>query len=94
MPEKRTIRIGGTLSSQSQAHSDPFTNKSIEGCSGAGTDRRDAIRAFAANHPHDPVDVIIGDWLSEANMTVRAATKSEGMRPETLSSMEKNVQLN
>lgn len=33
------------------------------------------MRSFAANHTSDPVDVIIGDWLSEANMTARGASK-------------------
>lgn len=31
---------------------------------------------FAANYPNDPVDVIMGDWMSEANMTSRAASKT------------------
>ena len=31
---------------------------------------------LARNHPNDPVDVIIGDWMSEYNMTTRAASKS------------------
>lgn len=34
------------------------------------------MAAFAANHPSDPVDVLIGDWMSEANMTSRAALKT------------------
>ncbi|WPH04395.1 Hypothetical protein R9X50_00728600 [Acrodontium crateriforme] len=45
----------------------------IAGCSGSATDRRHAMALLAHNHPHDPIDVIIGDWLSEANMTSRAA---------------------
>ncbi|GAB7350732.1 hypothetical protein MBLNU459_g1283t2 [Dothideomycetes sp. NU459] len=40
------------------------------------SDRRYAMRTFAKNYTSDPVDVIIGDWLSEANMTTRAASKS------------------
>jgi hypothetical protein len=32
---------------------------------------------FAKNHPCDPVDVIIGDWMSEANMTARGVMKTE-----------------
>jgi hypothetical protein len=31
--------------------------------------------SFASNYPTDPVDVIIGDWMSEANMTGRAGSK-------------------
>lgn len=49
----------------------------IAGCSGAATDRRAAMAHLAKNHPTDPVDVIIGDWMSEFNMTTRAAMKSE-----------------
>ncbi|KUJ20437.1 DUF1446 domain-containing protein [Mollisia scopiformis] len=44
----------------------------IAGASGSASDRRHAIAAFAANYPSDPVDVIIGDWLSEANMAALA----------------------
>lgn len=35
---------------------------------------------LAANYPNDPIDVIMGDWMSEANMTSRAAMKADGMR--------------
>lgn len=49
----------------------------IAGCSGAATDRRAAMAHLAKNYPTDPVDVIIGDWMSEFNMTTRAAMKSE-----------------
>lgn len=49
----------------------------IGGCSGSGVDRRDAIRQFAANHESDPVDVIIGDWMSEANMTAKGVMRTE-----------------
>jgi hypothetical protein len=48
------------------------------GASGSTSDRRHAISAFAANYPQDPVDVIIGDWMSEYNMTSRGASKSAG----------------
>ncbi|KAI7218781.1 DUF1446-domain-containing protein [Hortaea werneckii] len=48
----------------------------IAGCSGAATDRRHAMAMLAANCPNDPVDVIMGDWMSEANMTSRAALKT------------------
>jgi hypothetical protein len=50
----------------------------IAGVSGAATDRRHAMTQLATNHPHDPIDVIIGDWMSEANMTARAASKLDG----------------
>ena len=36
------------------------------------------MAAFAANHPHDPVDVIISDYMSEANMVVAASRKLAG----------------
>jgi hypothetical protein len=48
----------------------------IAGCSGAVTDRRAAMAQLAKNYPTDPLDVIIGDWMSEFNMTTRAANKS------------------
>ncbi|RMY82632.1 hypothetical protein D0862_11947 [Hortaea werneckii] len=48
----------------------------IAGCSGAATDRRHAMAMLAANCPNDPIDVIVGDWMSEANMTSRAALKT------------------
>ncbi len=46
----------------------------IAGCSGAATDRRLAMAELAANAPNDPIDVIIGDWMSEFNMTARAGS--------------------
>lgn len=33
---------------------------------------------MASNYPNDPVDVIIGDWLSEANLTALNARKLSG----------------
>ncbi|TKA35369.1 hypothetical protein B0A54_13448 [Friedmanniomyces endolithicus] len=33
---------------------------------------------LAANHPNDPIDVLTGDWMSEANMTARATLKMAG----------------
>ncbi|KAK1078249.1 hypothetical protein LTR33_007396 [Friedmanniomyces endolithicus] len=33
---------------------------------------------LAANHPNDPIDVLTGDWMSEANMTARATMKIAG----------------
>ncbi|KAH9206871.1 hypothetical protein DL95DRAFT_429387 [Leptodontidium sp. 2 PMI_412] len=39
------------------------------GASGSASDRRHAFASLAANYPSDPVDVIVGDWMSEANMT-------------------------
>ncbi|KAK6431388.1 hypothetical protein LTR95_012452 [Oleoguttula sp. CCFEE 5521] len=48
----------------------------IAGVSGAATDRRQAMAQMAANHPRDPIDVMIGDWLSEANMTSRGVARS------------------
>ncbi|KXL46451.1 hypothetical protein M433DRAFT_88046 [Acidomyces richmondensis BFW] len=47
----------------------------IAGCSGAATDRRHAMKMLASNYPNDPVDVIMGDWMSEANMTSRSISK-------------------
>jgi hypothetical protein len=48
----------------------------IAGCSGSASDRRHAMHSFASNHPNDPVDVIMGDWMSEMNMTGRAWSKT------------------
>ncbi|KAE9994090.1 hypothetical protein EG327_001488 [Venturia inaequalis] len=47
----------------------------IAGCSGSASDRRHAMLSFASNYPNDPVDVIVGDWMSEANMTSRGGSK-------------------
>ncbi|PYH89119.1 DUF1446-domain-containing protein [Aspergillus ellipticus CBS 707.79] len=47
----------------------------IAGASGSSADRRHAIADFARNHPRDPVDVIIADFMSEANMVTAAARK-------------------
>lgn len=49
----------------------------VLGASGAVSDRRDAFREMSQNYPNDPVDVIIGDWMSEANMTVAAGRKTD-----------------
>lgn len=39
---------------------------------------------LAANHPNDPIDVICGDWMSEANMTARATLKTDGTHSWTV----------
>jgi Acyclic terpene utilisation family protein AtuA len=51
------------------------------GASGSATDRRKAMAMFAHNYPNDPVDVIIGDWMSEANMTSAAGRKTDSKKP-------------
>ncbi|KAF2788661.1 DUF1446-domain-containing protein [Melanomma pulvis-pyrius CBS 109.77] len=33
---------------------------------------------LAENYENDPIDVLVGDWMSEGNMTVRAGTKISG----------------
>lgn len=47
---------------------------------------------LAANCPNDPIDVIMGDWMSEANMTSRAALKTtnggEAYEPSFLEALE------
>ncbi|KAL4782131.1 hypothetical protein BJX76DRAFT_349600 [Aspergillus varians] len=43
--------------------------------SGSASDRRHAIAEFARNYPQDPVDVIIADFMSEANMVVAAGRR-------------------
>ncbi|KAH8807497.1 hypothetical protein F5884DRAFT_880589 [Xylogone sp. PMI_703] len=50
----------------------------IAGASGSSSDRRSALADLAANCDHDPVDVIVGDWLSEANMTKSAGRLKTG----------------
>ncbi|PKY06075.1 DUF1446-domain-containing protein [Aspergillus campestris IBT 28561] len=47
----------------------------IAGASGSTSDRRHAIAEFAQNYPQDPVDVIIADFMSEANMVTGAARR-------------------
>ncbi|KAJ0415193.1 hypothetical protein BJY00DRAFT_305055 [Aspergillus carlsbadensis] len=43
--------------------------------SGSASDRRHAIAEFARNYSQDPVDVIIADFMSEANMVVAAGRR-------------------
>lgn len=50
-----------------------------KGCSGSTTDRRSAMALLASNYENDPVDVLVGDWMSEANMTARANVKLNGI---------------
>ncbi|KAF9701568.1 hypothetical protein EKO04_001083 [Ascochyta lentis] len=50
----------------------------IAGCSGSTTDRRNAMTLLASNYENDPIDVLVGDWMSEANMTARANVKLNG----------------
>ncbi|KAJ6594567.1 DUF1446 domain-containing protein [Mycena capillaripes] len=50
----------------------------IGGASGAASDRRLGFAQLASAHPDDPVDVLIGDFMSEGNMTTLAARKAEG----------------
>ena len=49
------------------------------GCSGSTTDRRNAMTLLASNYEDDPIDVLVGDWMSEGNMTGRANAKANGM---------------
>ncbi|KXS95463.1 hypothetical protein AC578_4718 [Pseudocercospora eumusae] len=56
---------------------DPTRPIRIAGASGSASDRRHAMAQLAANHPAEPIDVIIGDWMSEANMTVRGVMKTD-----------------
>ncbi|KAF7315947.1 hypothetical protein MIND_00111500 [Mycena indigotica] len=50
----------------------------IGGASGSAIDRRIGFAQLAAGHPDDPVDVIIGDFMSEGNMTSLAGKKMSG----------------
>ncbi|KAJ5863236.1 hypothetical protein N7455_007304 [Penicillium solitum] len=44
----------------------------ILGSSGSAQDRRRLLAAAVKNHKNDPFDVLVGDWMSEANMTFNA----------------------
>lgn len=48
------------------------------GACAAAIDRRGAMAAFGKNYPNDPIDVIIGDWMAEANMSTAAFRKQSG----------------
>ncbi|CAK5265498.1 unnamed protein product [Mycena citricolor] len=50
----------------------------IAGGSGSTVDRRSGFAKIAAAFPNDPVDVIIGDFMSEGNMTTMAAKRAGG----------------
>ncbi|OAT05189.1 DUF1446 domain-containing protein [Blastomyces gilchristii SLH14081] len=47
----------------------------IAGASGSASDRRHALASFVRNHPNDPIDVIISDYMSEYNMATAAAKR-------------------
>ncbi|KGQ01326.1 hypothetical protein PAAG_12007 [Paracoccidioides lutzii Pb01] len=47
----------------------------IAGASGSASDRRHAMATFARNHPQDPIDVIISDYMSEYNMATAAGKR-------------------
>ncbi|KAF2656455.1 DUF1446-domain-containing protein [Lophiostoma macrostomum CBS 122681] len=36
------------------------------------------MKLLASNYEHDPIDVLVGDWMSEGNMTARAGSKVNG----------------
>jgi hypothetical protein len=36
---------------------------------------------LASNYENDPIDVLVGDWMSEGNMTGRANAKANGTSP-------------
>ncbi|KAJ7354529.1 hypothetical protein DFH08DRAFT_46518 [Mycena albidolilacea] len=51
----------------------------IGGASGAASDRREGFAQLASAYPDDPVDVLIGDFMSEGNMAALAARKAQGV---------------
>ncbi|KAK2875035.1 hypothetical protein FQN49_001833 [Arthroderma sp. PD_2] len=53
----------------------------IAGASGAASDRRHALADFARNHPRDPVDVVVQDYMSEYNMSVAAGRRVNQTQP-------------
>ncbi|RDW70499.1 acyclic terpene utilization AtuA family protein [Aspergillus mulundensis] len=62
----------------------------IAGASGSASDRRHAIAEFAHNYPRDPVDVIIADFMSEANMVVAAGRRVDLDKARSKSDMSGN----
>ncbi|KJX93837.1 DUF1446 domain-containing protein [Zymoseptoria brevis] len=79
--EDRAAPCLGSPGQYSIMAADPTRPIRIAGASGSASDRRHAIAMFAKNHPNDPIDVIIGDWMSEANMTSRGVMKTENAGP-------------
>jgi hypothetical protein len=80
--ENRPIRIGGKSHPLSILPNPAIRTNNSTGASGSATDRRTAIADFARNYPNDPIDVIITDHLSEANMTVAAGRKADNLAAE------------
>ncbi|KAL5315562.1 hypothetical protein ACEPPN_016430 [Leptodophora sp. 'Broadleaf-Isolate-01'] len=77
---KRAIRIAGKRWISPKFRKYRIDKPTTTGASGSASDRRHAFASLAANYPSDPVDVIIGDWMSEANMT-SLAVKSSAANP-------------
>ncbi|KAK4867967.1 hypothetical protein LT330_007626 [Penicillium expansum] len=50
----------------------------ILGSSGSAQDRRRLLAAAVRNHKNEPFDVLVGDWMSEANMTFNATKHKKG----------------
>jgi hypothetical protein len=73
---KRPIRIGGRFAALTLSL---FDQPSTPGASGAASDRRVGFSQLAAAYPDDPVDVLIGDFMSEGNMTTLAAKKADSV---------------
>ncbi|KAF1923424.1 uncharacterized protein M421DRAFT_406513 [Didymella exigua CBS 183.55] len=44
--------------------------------------------ALASNHEHDPMDVLVGDWMGEANMTAPANRQTDAYEPTFLEALE------
>ncbi|KAE8381542.1 DUF1446-domain-containing protein [Aspergillus bertholletiae] len=51
----------------------------ILGCSGSAQDRRRLLELAVRNYANDPFDVIIGDWMSEANMSFNSAKQYKAL---------------
>ncbi|KAL4946769.1 hypothetical protein BDV06DRAFT_208420 [Aspergillus oleicola] len=62
----------------------------IAGASGSASDRRHAIADFTRNYPQDPVDVIIADFMSEANMAVGAGRRIDREHTQSKSSIDES----
>jgi hypothetical protein len=76
MATQRAIRIAGVF--LRVVHVVALRLTTLIGCSGCAADRRNAMELLASKCSVDPIDVIVGDWMSESNMTARANTKFNG----------------
>ncbi|KAH7087226.1 hypothetical protein FB567DRAFT_62880 [Paraphoma chrysanthemicola] len=75
------LRESNVMTGDQMAYGEAKRPIRIAGCSGGVYDRKRAIHDMAKN---EDVDVITGDWMSEANMTLRGSDKRENLSSGTL----------